>query len=71
MDWEWPVLPKYLFLMMTSFIVIMVLYEFVVKRVFVLRILFGMKGPNRAIWPQLDAIRLGAYHVKKAVNGQD
>ena len=43
-DWTWAVFPKYLFLAVTSFIVIMTLYEFVVKRVNVLRYLFGMKG---------------------------
>ena len=42
-DWQWAVFPKYLFLAATSFIVIMVLYEFVVKRVNALRYLFGMK----------------------------
>lgn len=48
MDWGWAVLPKYLFLMATSFIVIMVLYEFVVKRVTFLRFVFGMKGKYQA-----------------------
>jgi peptidoglycan/LPS O-acetylase OafA/YrhL len=43
-DWNWAVLPKYLFLAATSFIVIMALYEFAVKRVNILRYLFGMKG---------------------------
>jgi len=43
-DWQWAVFPKYLFLASTSFIVIMVLYEFVVRRVNILRYLFGMKG---------------------------
>lgn len=43
-DWQWAVFPKYLFLASTSFIVIMVLYEFAVKRVNALRYLFGMKG---------------------------
>jgi len=43
-DWQWAVFPKYLFLAATSFITIMVLYEFVVKRVNTLRYLFGMKG---------------------------
>jgi len=38
------VFPKYLFLASVSFIIIMVLYEFVVKRVAFLRLLFGMKG---------------------------
>jgi len=44
MDWHVAVLPKYLFLATTSFLIIMALYEFAVKRVNVLRFLFGMKG---------------------------
>jgi glucans biosynthesis protein C len=43
-DWEWAVFPKYLFLAATSFAVIMVMYELIVKRIGVLRLLFGMKG---------------------------
>jgi peptidoglycan/LPS O-acetylase OafA/YrhL len=43
-DWNLAVFPKYLFLAATSFAVIMVLYEFAVRRVNVLRYLFGMKG---------------------------
>lgn len=43
-DWQWSVFPKYLFLVGTSFILIMVLYEFLVKRAEPLRYLFGMKG---------------------------
>lgn len=43
-DWKWAVFPKYLFLATTSFILIIVLYEFAVKRVNTLRYLFGMKG---------------------------
>ena len=42
-DWQWAVLPKYLFLAVTSFVVIILLYEFVVRRVNVLRFAFGMK----------------------------
>ena len=45
-DWQWVVFPKYLFMAATSFIIIMVLYEFVIRRVNVLRVLFGMKGNN-------------------------
>jgi glucans biosynthesis protein C len=41
--WNLPVFPKYLFLLVTSFAAIMLLYEFVVKRIRVLRYLFGMK----------------------------
>ena len=43
-DWQLAVFPKYLFLAAVSFVIIMVLYEFVVKRIGVLRFLFGMKG---------------------------
>ena len=43
-DWKWAVFPKYLFLAAASFILIMVLYEFAVRRVKFLRYLFGMKG---------------------------
>lgn len=43
-DWKWAVFPKYLFLAATSFILILTLYEFAVKRVSTLRYLFGMKG---------------------------
>jgi len=43
-NWTWAIFPKYLFLAATSFIVIMVLYEFVVKRINAMRYLFGMKG---------------------------
>jgi hypothetical protein len=43
-DWTLGVFPKYLFLASLSFIIIMVLYEFIVKRIGVLRFLFGMKG---------------------------
>jgi peptidoglycan/LPS O-acetylase OafA/YrhL len=42
-DWSWAVPQKYLYLALTSFVVIMVLYEGVVKRVGFLRFLFGMK----------------------------
>jgi glucan biosynthesis protein C len=43
-DWTLAVFPKYLFLAAVSFIIIMVLYEFIVKRFNALRLLFGMKG---------------------------
>lgn len=42
-NWTLAVFPKYLLLAGTSFIAIMVLYEFLVKRIHVLRFLFGMK----------------------------
>ncbi|MEJ2758030.1 MAG: acyltransferase family protein [Anaerolineales bacterium] len=43
-DWPWAIFPKYLFLASTSFIVIMALYEFIVRRVKFLHFFFGMKG---------------------------
>ncbi len=43
-NWQVAVFPKYLFLAAVSFMIIMVLYEFVVKRINILRLLFGMKG---------------------------
>jgi len=43
-EWTWAVLPKYLFLAAVSFAAIMLLYEFLVRRVGVLRTLFGMKA---------------------------
>ena len=43
-DWQLAVFPKYLFLTAVSFTIIMLLYEFVAKRIGVLRFLFGMKS---------------------------
>ena len=43
-DWNLAVFPKYLFLATVSFTIIMVLYELAVRRIGVLRFLFGMKG---------------------------
>jgi len=42
-DWRWTVLPKYLFLALVSFFIIMGLYELVIKRIEFMRYLFGMK----------------------------
>ncbi|MBI5417664.1 acyltransferase family protein [Candidatus Poribacteria bacterium] len=42
-NWNWAIFPKYLFLVTTSFIIIITLYEFAIKRVSILRYLFGMK----------------------------
>lgn len=43
-DWSLAVFPKYLLLASVSFIIIMILYEFLVRRIDILRFLFGMKG---------------------------
>ena len=42
-DWQLAVLPKYAFLAGTSFVLIMFLYESIVKRIKLFRFLFGMK----------------------------
>ena len=42
-DWEIAVFPKFMFMVAANFAIIMILYEFVVKRIGVLRYLFGMK----------------------------
>jgi hypothetical protein len=42
-DWNIAVFPKFLFMLVVNFAIIMVLYEFAVKRIGVLRYLFGMK----------------------------
>jgi len=60
-DWQWAVFPKYLFLVTTSFMTIMFLYEFIVRRVNILRILFGMKGIKTA--PNLVNVREKHSHV--------
>ncbi|HAV77665.1 MAG TPA: hypothetical protein DCX53_09970 [Anaerolineae bacterium] len=43
-DWNIVAFPKFLFMIMVNFAVIMFIYEFVVKRIGALRYLFGMKG---------------------------
>jgi len=43
-DWSLPVFPKYVFLVVISFLVIMLVYELVVKRFGLMRFLFGMKA---------------------------
>ena len=43
LEWEWAILTKYLFLSTVSFITIMLIYEFLIKRFGPFRFLFGMK----------------------------
>ncbi|MDN3017384.1 acyltransferase family protein [Paenibacillus sp. BSR1-1] len=43
-DLSWPMHVKLIFLVSASFMVIMLCYQFVIKRIRVLRFLFGMKG---------------------------
>lgn len=47
-QWDIPVLAKYLLIIAMSFVIIMLLYEFVVKRTNVTRFLFGMRTKRRA-----------------------
>lgn len=42
-DWPWPILPKYAILAVTSFTIIVLIYEAAIKRSKSLRFLFGMK----------------------------
>lgn len=43
MDWELGVASKYLLLSLSSFVTIMLVYEFLIRRINVMRVLFGMK----------------------------
>lgn len=43
MDWELGVMTKYLLLSLSSFVTIMLVYEFLIRRINVMRFLFGMK----------------------------
>ena len=43
-DWDIAVFPKFLFMVAVNFAIILLLYEFLIKRIGVLRYLFGMKG---------------------------
>ncbi|MDP6627692.1 MAG: hypothetical protein QGG50_07305 [Methanopyri archaeon] len=47
MDWSLGILPKFLFLLVTSFIGIMVIYELLIHRWNPVRFLFGMKAIMR------------------------
>jgi glucans biosynthesis protein C len=47
-DFSWPVSVKLLFLVSISFVVIMLCYHFFIRRINVLRLLFGIKNKNAA-----------------------
>jgi hypothetical protein len=47
-QWAIPDLLKWLIIVSTSFVIIMMLYEFVVRRFNVMRVLFGMKPLKQA-----------------------
>ncbi|MDH5743272.1 MAG: acyltransferase family protein [Candidatus Aminicenantes bacterium] len=46
-NWNTPVFVKYLFLSMSSFVTIILIYEYVVKRLGFMRFLFGLKGQKK------------------------
>jgi glucan biosynthesis protein C len=46
-NWNTPVFVKYLFLSMTSFVIIILVYEYVVRRLGFMRFLFGLKGQKK------------------------
>lgn len=56
-QWPIPDLLKFVVIALTSFAIIMILYEFLVRRTTVLRFLFGMKPPKApAAQPQEAAL---------------
>ncbi|TSI03203.1 acyltransferase family protein [Lysinibacillus sp. BW-2-10] len=46
-DLSWPILYKMIFLILSSFSIIMLIYHFVIRKINILRILFGLKGNYR------------------------
>jgi hypothetical protein len=48
--WNTPVIVKYLFLSTTSFVIIVLIYEYVVRRLGFMRFLFGLKGQKKKAW---------------------
>ncbi len=46
-NWNTPVIVKYLFLSLTSFVIIILIYEYVVRRLGFMRFLFGLKGQKK------------------------
>jgi len=46
-NWNIPIIVKYLFLSLTSFTIIILIYEYVVKRLGFMRFLFGLKGHKK------------------------
>jgi hypothetical protein len=45
--WSMDILPKYLIISMVSFVLIMVLYELLVRRINIVRFFFGMRPKKR------------------------
>ncbi len=62
--WQIPDPIKFLVVLLVSFVFIMVVYEFIIRRINVLRVLFGMKAQSRqqlaeaAIKPDLGGIKI-------------
>lgn len=46
-NWNIPIIVKYLFLSMTSFVIIVLVYEYAVRRLVFMRFLFGLKGQKK------------------------
>jgi glucan biosynthesis protein C len=51
-QWAIPGFAKWMVIYVSSFVIIMVLYEFFVRRINILRFLFGMKPPSRSVTAQ-------------------
>lgn len=54
-DVSWSIPLKFIFLMVAAFSIIMVLYQLLVAKVSILRILFGMKG-NAGRLPDVESV---------------
>jgi hypothetical protein len=60
-QWAIPDLLKWLIVLLVSFLLIMILYEFLVRRYNVMRFLFGMKpGPKAPAAQPLEAAAPGS-----------
>lgn len=57
-QWDIPAVVKFAIIVASSFVIIMALYEFVVRRVNILRILFGMKLLARPVGLQMKETQL-------------
>jgi glucan biosynthesis protein C len=49
LTWAIPDLAKWAIILIGSFVIIMVVYEFLIRRINVLRVLFGMKPHARSL----------------------
>jgi peptidoglycan/LPS O-acetylase OafA/YrhL len=64
-EWALHDLLKFIIILGVSFLIVMVLYEFLVQRINALRFLFGMKVRAKSVMPQnLQSQAVGAAQVR-------